>query len=632
MSSNEDLIQTNSDAAENFSEYIKNPINLNHADENTLLSLGFLSETQIKEIMDYISQYGPVLNIYELQVLPSINQETFLWIKSCFTISENIAKWNIAKNIIGSDRSMLLICYTPEKPGSPKNWTGHSDKLSIRFQTSISNKMRIAFSMKKDAGEQLIWKPQQSYYGFDSWNGYVQYYPSRKWKQVTIGTYRLQFGQGLLMGGGFYPGKGSETITTLRKAGSLILPVGSTSEYARLTGISSTYQFSKNIFLTGFMSYTHEDAVIYSKDKDPYIKSITQTGYHRTETELAHRKNIPIALYGYHARFVNKHFSIGNTFLHRHVSYNIQPDNSYYNQFYIHGKNYYGTSIDLQWHFQNLVLFSEAAICNTNGKSILAGALLALNKKSDLSILYRNYSKEYNSPYAQAFGENTTVTNEKGMYLGIKIRPKKEWSIHAYADLFVFPWLKYRIHIPSDGEEYFFRVEYKPSKKTLCYFQYRYEKKYLNVSTSLITEPTQKSTSILYLEHIVSLSLTLRTRMQWGSYAHYQTHFTGYLFAQDLIYRKRKYQITLRWMIYDIEDYNVRLYAYEPDVPYSFYIPAYNGKALHPMIIVRYKLVKGIDLWIKGALTQPMINNGTDLSYFSSKSSVDWKCQLRWIF
>jgi len=632
LSANEESMQNNSEAAENFSEYIRNPIDINKIDEATLLNLSFLDEQQIKEILHYIFQYGPVINIYELQVLPAINHETFQRIRSCFSVTESISKNHLLKNFVGSDRSMMLMTYTPGHKDSPKNWTGNSDKLSVRFQSSLSNQLRVAFSMKKDAGEPIYWKPSKSYYGFDSWNGYVQYSSSKKWKYIIVGTYKQQFGQGLLIGGGFYAGKGAETITTLRKAGCLTLPIGSTTEYGRLAGFTGTYQLSKHIRITGFISETKEDASLHYNQSGPYITSISQTGYHRTLTELSSRKKILVGLYGYHIRYSNKFLSIGNTFAYRSVSYNIQPDPTYYNQFYNRGKNFEGTSIDFQWHYQNTVFFGEAAFTQTNGKALLAGALIALSSKADLSFLYRNYSREYNSPYAQAFGENSSVTNENGTYIGIKIRPKKQWNIHAYGDLFVFPWLKYRIHIPSNGEEYFFRIEYKPSKKTTLYFQFRNEQKSLDISNSSLTLPSKKQTNILYLEHVFSLSLTLRTRIQWSIYDNTMSRYQGYLFAQDLIFRKRSYQIILRWMWHDVEDYNARLYAYEPDLPYNFYIPAYNGKAFHPIVIFRLKLFKGMDAWIKYSLTKPMINSSTDIKTFSSKSISDWRLQLRWIF
>jgi len=629
LTANEDVIESNSETAENLAVLTKNPFDINKADEAFLLSVGFLKETQIREILTYKHSYGPLINLYELQTLPSMNEQTFFWIKACFNIQENTANQNLLQNVIGKEQSMLLIRYGAAPANVPPEWLGTGDKSSIRFQTYIPNKMRFGISLEKDAGEQIRWDVSKKQYGFDNINTYLHYMPSKKWKHITLGTQRLQFGQGLLMGAGFYAGKGSETITTLCKAGRAIIPVGSTTEYGRLFGISSTYQFSKHISLTGFYSRTNEDASIdTTTSNESFIQSISETGYHRTASELAKRKSILVQLYGYHFRYERNRFSIGNTCITRHVSESLIPAESYYNQYYLTGKQFTGTSFDVQWNYQNILFFSEAAMTASGGKALLAGMMVALHRKADISFLYRNYGKSYLSPYAQAFGESSAVSNEKGIYIGFKIRPKKEWSIHTYVDLFVFPWLKYRIHTPSSGEEYFIKAEYKPNKKTSMYIQHRWEQKMLDITGAALTLPAIRQSTIVYFEHKLSLSLTLRTRIQWGSYEINNLISRGSLFAQDIIYKQRKYQCTLRWMWYDVDDYNARQYAYEPDVPYSFYIPAYTGKAVHPFIIIKYNLFNNMDCWFKLGLTKPM----DQLDIQISKTIYTGTWQVRWTF
>ena len=628
FTANEDIIEANSEAAENITLLVKNPYNINKVDAAILLSIGFLNENQIREILDYKNTYGPILHVLELQTLASISEQTFSYLQFCFTVSETNQTSNVLKNILGKDHSMLLVRYGVAPSIVPKNWRGSGDRISIRFQTGIPNKMRLGFSLEKDAGEQIKWDAEKNYYGFDNINFYIDYVPSKKWNQLTIGTQTWQFGQGVLMGAGFYAGKGSETITTLRKSGRAMLPIGSTTEYNKRFGISSTYQFTKQFSITGFYSRTKEDARIDTNSYNPYFQSISETGYHRTDSEIQKRKILLVQTTGYHMRFEKRNFSIGNTFVYRLLSADLKPKKTYYNQFYNQGKQFAGSSIDLQWQFKNMLLFSEAVVTFTGGKALLIGSMIALHRKVDVSILYRNYEKTYVSPFAQAFGESSTVNNEKGCYFGLKIRPKKEWNIHAYADVFVFPWLKYRVHTPSNGEEYFFKIEYKPNKKTTIYFQHRYEQKYWDVTGTFLTVPATKKTSILYFQHSIGFSITLKTRIQWGNYESNGIVSTGSLIAQDIIYKRRKYQLTLRWMFYDIKDYNARQYAYEPDVPYSFSIPAYTGKAIHPFIIIKYNLMNNIDCWFKIGLTKPL----NQLTLEMNKAIYTGTWLIRWTF
>ena len=230
--------ETNTEAAENLSVLIKNPFDINKMNEGMLLGLGFLTEIQIKEILTYCTNYGPIVNLHEFQILPSMNEQTFNILKICFVCNNNQFSTHVLQNFYGKEQSMLLIRYGAAQAGSPKTWMGNGDRVSIRFQTCIPNKIRMGICVEKDAGEQITWSTQKKYYGFDNINFYLHYQPSKKWKHITVGTQRLQFGQGLLMGAGFYAGKGSETITTLRKSGRSIIPVGSSTEYGRNRAIN----------------------------------------------------------------------------------------------------------------------------------------------------------------------------------------------------------------------------------------------------------------------------------------------------------------------------------------------------------------------------------------------------------
>lgn len=630
--SNEDLIESNSEAAENMALLEKNPFDINKVNASTLLSIGFLNENQIREILDYKNTYGPIIHVLELQTLSSISEQTFSFLQRCFVVYEINQPANLLKELFGKDHSMLLIRYGLAPKIVPKEWIGSGEKMSMRFQTSIPNKLRMGCSLEKDAGEQVMWDAKKNYYGFDNINFYIHYVPSKKWKQLTLGSQSWQFGQGVLMGAGFSAGKGSETITTLRKSGRALIPIGSTTEYNKRFGVSTTYQCTKKLSVTGFYSRTKEDARIDTSTYNTGFQSISESGYHRTNSEMEKRKTLTVQLTGYHLRFEKRNFSIGNTLVYRILSENLQPEKTYYNQFYNRGKQFAGSSIDMQWQFKNILLFSEAAISTTAGKALLLGSMIALHRNVDLSILYRNYGKKYVSPFAQAFGESSTVNNEKGCYIGFKIRPKKEWNIHAYVDVFSFSWLKYRVHIPSNGEEYFFKIEYKPNKKTTIYFQHRYEQKYWDITGTFLTLPATKKIAILNFQHSIGFSLTLRTRIQWGSYETNGNSSTGSLIAQDIIYKRRKYQLTLRWMFYDVQDYNARQYAYEPDVPYSFSIPAYNGKAIHPFIIIKYNLINTIDCWVKIGFTKPLYQYSIDTAVQGMKSIYTGTWLVRWSF
>lgn len=110
------------------------------------------------------------------------------------------------------------------------------------------------------------------------------------------------------------------------------------------------------------------------------------------------------------------------------------------------------------------------------------GLLISTDARVDLSFLYRKISKGYQSLYTNAFTESTFPTNESGLYAGITIRPTDVFKIEAYADLYKFPWLKFRTDAPAAGSDYLLQLTYKPDKQTEIYSRYRSEKKLLIIT------------------------------------------------------------------------------------------------------------------------------------------------------
>jgi hypothetical protein len=136
----------------------------------------------------------------------------------------------------------------------------------------------------------------------------------------------------------------------------------------------------------------------------------------------------------------------------------IQNKQEPYQLFAFKGKQARNFSIDYAYTFQNIHLFGECATDKKLNKAWLSGFLMSLDKQVDLSIVYRSISRSYVSINGNAFTENTAVNNETGLYAGMSARLSREWRIDAYADIFCFPWLRYRADAPSTGSDLLFNV------------------------------------------------------------------------------------------------------------------------------------------------------------------------------
>ena len=126
------------------------------------------------------------------------------------------------------------------------------------------------------------------------------------------------------------------------------------------------------------------------------------------------------------------------------------------------------------------IFFGEIAADKTWSTAYINGVMSSLSHNVDIAILYRCIDKRYQSVYGNAFTENTMPVNESGLYSGVSIVPLPGWKIDLYADLFSFPWLKYRLDAPAIGFSYLLQLTWKPGRKTELYSRIRYRLKPLN--------------------------------------------------------------------------------------------------------------------------------------------------------
>ena len=94
------------------------------------------------------------------------------------------------------------------------------------------------------------------------------------------------------------------------------------------------------------------------------------------------------------------------------------------------------------------------------------------------------------------------------------------------------------------------------------------------------------------------------------------------------------FSFSLRYAIFDTESFNSRIYAYENDVLYAFSIPAYNGRGTRFYVTTKYRIKRGVDLWLRFAQTyytdRVTIGSGREEIDGNTRSEV--KAQLRFKF
>ena len=649
------------DVYENLLLYYQSPLDLNNTNPDELTSLFILTPTQINNLLNHLRENGPLLSVYELQAVPNFDLITIYKILPFVTVQDPglmATRQDLWQRIRQNNNHYLLTRYDrtwqqrkgytlPDSVGNrlTTRYTGSPDKLLWRYRNSHAHDFSIGFTAEKDAGEAWRWNPESHQYGADFYSAHFQVYNRGKFKALAFGDYQLQFGQGLLLSSGFSVGKGSETITTVRRSNVGIRPYSSVLESGFFRGAAATYLVRRNLELTGFYSIKKMDGAIATDadsagEADLAFGGVQTSGLHRTPTEIENKHRLTANIYGSNLSYQSpdRRLTAGITFLHTGYNMALHRTPASYNTFEFNGRQNGNIGFHYSYNWQNLNIFGESAGSSGGGLGIVNGLLASLSKQVDVALVYRNYGKDFHSFYGNAFGENTRNINEQGWYTGLKIKPAAKWEITAYYDRFRFPWLKYRVDAPSRGDEYLVRALFKPTKTALLYAQFRQETKGLNISEPGrrldFVAPATRRNYLFYLDFLPVPTLNLRSRVQFSQYQHGQPATTGYYISQEGIGTFGKTVISVRYALFDTDNFDTRQYVMERDVLSAFSVPAFFGTGTRVYIVAQYNLTSKIDTWVKISHTQyrhqPTIGSG--LEEIAGPGRSDIRCQVRYRF
>ena len=466
-----------------------------------------------------------------------------------------------------------------------------------------------------------------------------------KIKHFVIGDYHAQFGQGLTFWSGYsFTRKDAANAMNIKMNARTIRPYASVDENLFMRGMAATLGFNK-FEITAFLSGKKIDANISVQDTiSDEVREITSfqtSGFHRTTNELFDKDAINEKIYGAHLAYKKRKVSVGVTAVSSSYSADLQRNLQIYNQFEFSDENNVNIGADYNFIFENFNLFGEISRSKNGGLAYLNGMLVSLDPRLSLSVLQRNYQRNYQALFSNAIGENSKNVNERGLYIGVVAVPIKKWTFSAYYDVFTFPWLKFQADAPSHGNEFDMQITYKPSKKLEMYIKYQHEIKQQNTPEDiktidfLVKRDRQK---LRYnVTYKVSESVKLRNRIQLSRYQlGNENPENGYLIFQDIIYKKRQspFSFTFRYSLFDTDSWDSRIYVYEHDVLYAFSIPAFHKRGMRTYLILRYKIAHGIDIWIR--YSQTYYNNrdviGSSLDEIQGSAKSEIKVQVRFKF
>lgn len=656
----ENLTQTGDDRinTENLSDaadaLIKNPVNVIHAgnsDWQRLVDLNLLTSLQVQSILDYEKQFGNFISMYELEAVPELDMNTVNLIRPFIVFNKNeaVKKYSVKDYFTRGNYLVLLrtqrilenqIGYDPDSVGS-KGYTGTPFGLYARIRYRLDDKVSAGVTMQKDPGEQLFGSYEKQ--GFDFYSAHLFFTTNSVVRTIALGDYTLNIGQGLLCWQGFSAFK-SSYVLAVEKNGRLLQPYSSTDEFNFFRGAALTLGF-KSLSITPFFSFKYIDGNISDYDSLNErvfgVTSLPNEGYHRTLSELEDRHSVSQTDFGASLNFDLKKFSLGAAIIHSQLSAPLIRTPSVYNQFEFEGNKLTVADVNYKFLFRNINLFGEISSSTNGGNAFLQGSLLSLNSMVDVSVLYRNYSAPYFSFYENGFSDGTSDDNEKGLYFGLSVHPVSAWQLNAYADIFKKPRPDYEQYAPSMANDYLLQLTYQPQKALQMYLRFHSQMTQRNssdVSTSIHYLDNNYQNNLRFnLTYQLSKQLTLSSRAEWVNVReeNYRAE-NGFLIYQGINYAfsHLPFEIKARYGIFNTDDYNSRIYAYEDDILYAYSVPFFYGAGARYYVLLRMKIRHGLDLWLRFARTiywnQNTVSSALDLIYGSHRSDVN--AEIVWRF
>ncbi len=641
----------NEDLFESLYQNYLNPIDLNKVTREQLASVYILSEKQLNSFFDYRQKSGNFLSIYELQSVPDFDLRTIYKLIPFVAVKSDGLTFGTLTNGFSGSHQYLLLRYaqiletkkgfTDPTSTSKVRYEGSPLKLYARYKMFSQKDFSLGFTLEKDEGESQLTDFKSFHFSFQN---------KGRWKNITLGDYQLQIGQGLVSSAGFYIGKGSETVLTTRRNQLGVRPYTSTLENNFFRGAAVTYQLGK-FDVIGFYSRIKRDANIL-QDKAlnlEYASSLQTSGLHRTPSEIADKSILTEENFGTDITYKNKDntLQIGFTALKTNLEKPIQKVEKDYNLYEFSGTENLLTGLHYSYNYQNLNFFGEIARSSSGGIGAVSGVLGSFGKRTDFSVLFRKYDRNFHSFYANGFSENSRNINETGLYFGVKHALTKEWSMAAYFDYFQFLWYRYLVDKqPTSGFDYLGRLTYQPNKTLQLFFQFRQENKEENtkISETYIDKGKAKTREITVvrdrtrrifianLDYKISKIWNIQTRASYSTYKFDGQDFTqGFAIAQDVNADLGKLSFSSRLAFFKTDDYDNRQYFYEQDVLYAFTFPAYYQHGIRHYLMAQYKLTKNVDAWVRWARTDLFdggtFSSGLEEIPLSHRSEV--KVQLR---
>lgn len=597
--------------AEARAYYAQHPIDLNSATRESFAALNLLNPAQVNAILEYRAISGDFISPLELQSVRSLSLDEVRILLQYVTVKEGVA--NAVKTIKArvKDATGFLASRTAYQTTTQNtdNWLGPRLPIYIRARWSAGRQFSAGIVVENDAGEPYGGPNNPLFFDYVNVHLYADELPGVI-KTVALGDYGVNWGQGLITYTGFGTGKGAFVMDVQRNP-RWIIPHASVREVGFYRGAAVAAEVGP-FKVMGMASRTRPDGAIdtlVGDDLEFEFSSFRLSGLHRTANEIAGRNANTATTFGGAVSWDKNWGRISVHHLQHQFEVPFVPGGALYQNFNIASDRLANTSVAWQTFLGPVSWFGEAAVDKNNETAVLTGVQIGLDRKTDMSIVYRRYDVGYRTLYNNVFGTSRRPENEEGIYFGVRMQVAKEWVLQGFGDLFVHPFARFRSSTPTSNQDGLLRLTYEKRRKHGVYVQVRHRDSERDLSraesTTLRTiEPFVRTSARIQGQVSMSKQVTLRARVEFARTNAAGRISEGTIVYQDLILKPTNFPVSLtaRVALIDTDDYESRIYAFENDLLYRFRIPAYYGQGYRGYLNLRWRASRKLTAELRGAL------------------------------
>ncbi len=588
--------QPEEDVVELDMEQIGMVIDLNIAGEEDLLRIGLIPPSLVMNLLEHRRKYGDLLSIYELQAIPGWEPEFIRGILPYITVKSNRKKLLSWKRWRTEGRHRLLLRFSrtlERNKGARENaFAGGPWAQLIRYQYQWQKQWQLGFTWEKDAGERK---------GFFSGHWQVRDYGP--FRLLVIGDFTVSQGQGLVQGQGMRFGRGGDPVV-IKRQGPVLRAYTSAGEVFFQRGIGIVAA-RKRVEWTGYLSYrTFAGNKTLGNQGEEVVSSIGTSGYYRTASEIEDRAAIKRWMGGGTWRYKQKNWQISFNSQAFHYSILLEPAEEPYRLFAFRGKRGASASVDMSGTFKGVHVFGETALNEQKKGAIIGGLLFNPDRKVDIGLLARHISPGYYSPESQAFTQQSTVQNERGLYISGRVRPREKWVVDLSMDIYHFPWLRYQVNGSSPGRDFQLQVLHTPKRGVEFMARYQRSTKWQNGDWGEGIAPLQEGVSRSFRVQVmvpIGETIRYRQRMEWVRVGEGRGGLVFLDFRVKPPFSTWSASLRAQWV--GTDGYETRIYAFENDVLYASSLPAFYNNQLRYYLVFSKKAGKKIQLCFKFSQT-----------------------------